>query len=66
VPKTIGPIGALKDVPFALRLAKVGKIPNPLKPHKAKDNDQVKRLWKLLEAETKAHPDARPSTAQEQ
>jgi succinate dehydrogenase / fumarate reductase, iron-sulfur subunit len=66
VPKTIGPIGALKDVPFALRLAKVGKIPNPLSPHKAKNNDQVKRLWKLLEAENKARPDARPSTAQEQ
>ena len=58
--------GALKDVPFALRLARAGKVPNPLSPHKAKNNDQVKRLWKLLEAETKARPDARPSTAQEQ
>jgi succinate dehydrogenase / fumarate reductase iron-sulfur subunit len=66
VPKTIGPVAALKDVPFALRLARVGKVPNPLSAHKAKDNDQVKRLWKLLEAQDKARPDPRPSIAQEQ
>jgi succinate dehydrogenase / fumarate reductase, iron-sulfur subunit len=66
VPKTIGPVAALKDVPFALRLARAGKVPNPLSAHKAKDNDQVKRLWKLLEADDKARPDARPANAQEQ
>ncbi len=66
VPKTIGPLAALKDVPFALRLARAGKVPNPLSAHKAKDNDQVKRLWKLLEAQEKARPDPRPSIAQEQ
>ncbi len=66
VPKTIGPVAALKDVPFALRLARAGKVPNPLSAHKAKDNDQVKRLWKLLEAQDKARPDARPANAQEQ
>ncbi|MEO9175700.1 MAG: 2Fe-2S iron-sulfur cluster-binding protein [Gaiellales bacterium] len=66
VPKTIGPVAALKDVPVALRLARAGKVPNPLSAHKAKNNDQVKRLWKLLEAEDKARPDARPATAQEQ
>ena len=68
VPKTIGPLAALKDVPFALRLARAGKVPNPFSAHKAKDNDQVKRLWKLLEAQDKARPDPRPhpSIAQEQ
>ena len=66
VPKTIGPVAALKDVPFALRLARAGKVPNPLSAHKAKNNDQVKRLWKLLESQDKARPDARPSNAQEQ
>jgi succinate dehydrogenase / fumarate reductase, iron-sulfur subunit len=66
VPKTIGPLAALKDVPFALRLARAGKVPNPLTAHKAKDNDQVKQLWKLLEAEDKARPDSRPLNAQEQ
>jgi succinate dehydrogenase / fumarate reductase iron-sulfur subunit len=65
VPKTIGPLAALKDVPFALRLARAGKVPNPLSAHKAKDNDQVKRLWKLLEGEEKQHEDPRPLNAQE-
>jgi succinate dehydrogenase / fumarate reductase iron-sulfur subunit len=66
VPRTIGPLAAAMDVPFALRLARAGKVPNPLSAHKAKDNDQVKRLFKLLEAESKARPDFRPSNAQEQ
>jgi hypothetical protein len=35
-------------------------VPNPLKQHKAPGNDQVKRLWKLLEQESKAQPEARP------
>jgi succinate dehydrogenase / fumarate reductase, iron-sulfur subunit len=49
VPKTIGPIAAITQIPFALQLAKAGKVPNPLSPHKAKDNAEVKRLWKMLE-----------------
>jgi len=53
VPKTIGPLAAALDVPFALRLARAGKVPNPLRPHKAKNNDEVKRLWKLLEAQAR-------------
>ena len=52
VPKTIGPIGAITQIPFALQLARAGKVPNPLSPHKAQDNAEVKRLWKLLEAQT--------------
>jgi len=56
VPKTIGPVNAIKDMPFALQLARAGKVPNPLSPHKAKDNDEVKRLWKLLEKEAKGQP----------
>ena len=55
VPKTIGPLAAALDVPFALRLARAGKVPNPLRPHKAKNNDEVKRLWKLLEAQAREH-----------
>jgi len=53
VPKTIGPLAAALDVPFALRLARAGKVPNPLHKHKAKNNDEVKRLWKLLEAQAR-------------
>ncbi len=56
VPKTIGPINAIKELPFALQLARAGKVPNPLNPHKAKENDEVKRLWKLLETEAKGQP----------
>jgi succinate dehydrogenase / fumarate reductase iron-sulfur subunit len=60
VPRTIGPVAALLDVPFALRLARAGKVPNPLKPHRAKGNDEVKRLWKLLERQDRARPDDAP------
>jgi succinate dehydrogenase / fumarate reductase iron-sulfur subunit len=55
VPKTIGPLAAALDVPFALRLARAGKVPNPLRKHKAKNNDEVKRLWKLLEQQARGH-----------
>ena len=55
VPKTIGPLAAALDVPFALRLARAGKVPNPLHKHKAKNNDEVKRLWKLLERQAREH-----------
>jgi len=56
VPKTIGPIAAVLEVPHAIALARAGKVPNPLSPHKAKDNDEVRRLWKLLELEAKGRP----------
>jgi succinate dehydrogenase / fumarate reductase iron-sulfur subunit len=55
VPKTIGPIAAITQIPFALQLARAGKVPNPIVPHRAKDNAEVKRLWKLLEAQTPRH-----------
>jgi succinate dehydrogenase / fumarate reductase iron-sulfur subunit len=57
VPKTIGPIAAVREVPFALQLARAGKVPNPLMPHKAKDNAEVKRLWKLLESQADREPE---------
>ena len=28
-------------------------MPNPLRPHKAKNNDEVKRLWKLLQQQAR-------------
>jgi succinate dehydrogenase / fumarate reductase, iron-sulfur subunit len=55
VPKTIGPVAALLDVPFALQLVRAGKVPNPLHKHKAKNNDEVKRLWKLLQQQARGH-----------
>jgi succinate dehydrogenase / fumarate reductase iron-sulfur subunit len=64
VPKTIGPIAAITQIPFALQLARAGKVPNPLAPHKAKDNAEVKRLWQLIEAQTPRVKDraTRPET----
>jgi hypothetical protein len=42
-------------VPFALQLVRAGKVPNPLHKHKAKNNDEVKRLWKLLQQQARGH-----------
>ena len=42
------PLKAL-DVKFALNLARAGKVPNPVKPHRAKKLDEVRKLHKLLE-----------------
>jgi succinate dehydrogenase / fumarate reductase iron-sulfur subunit len=58
VPETIGPIGAIKEIPFALKMAKAGKVPNPLKPHKAKKLDEVKRLNKLIAQQEKQQREA--------
>ena len=50
VPKTIGPIAAMLEVPHALALARAGKVPNPLAPHKAKDNDEVQAALEAARA----------------
>jgi succinate dehydrogenase / fumarate reductase iron-sulfur subunit len=51
VPETVGAINAIKEIPFALRLARAGKVPNPLRPHKAKKLDEVRKLHKLIESQ---------------
>jgi succinate dehydrogenase / fumarate reductase iron-sulfur subunit len=51
VPETVGPVAAIKEIPFALKLAKAGKVPNPFKPHKAKKLDEVRALHKLVEGQ---------------
>jgi succinate dehydrogenase / fumarate reductase iron-sulfur subunit len=48
VPETIGAVNAIKEIPFALKMVRAGKVPNPLKPHKAKKLDEVRKLHKLL------------------
>ena len=48
------------DVKFALNLARAGKVPNPLKPHRAKKLDEVRKLHKLLKTqEAEARDDRR-------
>jgi hypothetical protein len=54
VPETVGAINAIKDIPFALKLARAGKVPNPLRPHKAKKLDEVRKLHKLIESQEQA------------
>jgi succinate dehydrogenase iron-sulfur subunit len=47
------------DVKFALNLARAGKVPNPLKPHRAKKLDEVRKLHKLLKTQEAAARDDR-------
>ena len=50
------PLKAL-DVKFAMKLARAGKVPNPLKPHRAKKLDEVRKLHKLVAGQEKASRD---------
>ena len=34
-----------------MNLARAGKVPNPLKPHRAKKLDEVRKLHKLLKTQ---------------
>ena len=47
------PMKAL-DVKFAMKLARAGKVPNPLKPHRAKKLGEVRALSKLVAGQEKA------------
>ena len=60
VPETIGAIAAIKDIPFALKLARAGKVPNPLKPHKAKKLDEVKQAEQAVGQQEKEELERRP------
>ena len=48
VPKTQGIVESIKQVRFALGLARVGKVPPPFPPHVAKDVRESRRLHDLL------------------
>jgi succinate dehydrogenase / fumarate reductase, iron-sulfur subunit len=39
------------DIKFAMQMARAGKVPNPLKPHRAKKLDEVRKLHKLLKGQ---------------
>jgi succinate dehydrogenase / fumarate reductase, iron-sulfur subunit len=39
------------DIKFAMKMARAGKVPNPLKPHRAKKLDEVRKLHKLLKTQ---------------
>jgi succinate dehydrogenase / fumarate reductase iron-sulfur subunit len=48
VPKTQGVVAAIKEIGFALDLAKHGKVPPPVPPHVAKDVNEARRLYDLV------------------
>ncbi|HVG87419.1 MAG: succinate dehydrogenase/fumarate reductase iron-sulfur subunit [Gaiellales bacterium] len=48
VPETVGALAAIKEIPFAMKMVRAGKVPNPLKPHKAGKLDEVRRLNTLV------------------
>jgi hypothetical protein len=48
VPKTQGIVTAIKEVGFALNLAKHGKVPSPIPPHVAKDVKEARALHDLV------------------
>jgi succinate dehydrogenase / fumarate reductase iron-sulfur subunit len=48
VPKTQGVARSIKEIPFAMRLLKKGKVPPPVPPHVAKDVDQARALYDLV------------------
>jgi succinate dehydrogenase iron-sulfur subunit len=48
VPKTQGMVSAVKEIGFALNLAKRGKVPPPFPPHVAKDVKEARLLHELV------------------
>jgi succinate dehydrogenase iron-sulfur subunit len=48
VPKTQGVVTAIKEIGFALNLAKHGKVPSPIPPHVAKDVREARLLRELI------------------
>jgi succinate dehydrogenase / fumarate reductase iron-sulfur subunit len=62
------PMKAL-DIKFAMQMARAGKVPNPLRPHRAKKLDEVRKLHKLLktqEADARARKRAGVSVDREE
>jgi succinate dehydrogenase / fumarate reductase iron-sulfur subunit len=51
VPKTQGVVASVKQIKFAMGLAKHGKVPPPVPPHVAKHVSEARALHDLLKAE---------------
>lgn len=48
VPKTQGYVASIKQIKFALSLARKGKVPPPFPPHVARDVKEARRLYDLV------------------
>jgi succinate dehydrogenase / fumarate reductase iron-sulfur subunit len=55
VPYTQGIVETIRQTRFALKLARVGKVPPPFPPHVAKDVKEARRLHELLEQQEDRH-----------
>jgi succinate dehydrogenase / fumarate reductase iron-sulfur subunit len=51
VPKTQGVVTAIKQIKFAMKLARHGKVPLPFPPHVAENVNQARALRDILEEE---------------
>jgi succinate dehydrogenase / fumarate reductase iron-sulfur subunit len=54
VPKTQGVVTSIKQMKFAMSLAKKGKVPLPIPPHVAADVKESRALYNLLQLQDKA------------
>src|SRR6201997_890641 len=51
VPKTQGVVASIKQVKFAMKLAKHGKVPPPFPPHVAKNVKESRKLYELVKSQ---------------
>jgi succinate dehydrogenase / fumarate reductase iron-sulfur subunit len=51
VPKTQGVVASIKQVKFAMSLARHGKVPPPVPPHVAKDVGESRRLYNIVRSQ---------------
>ncbi len=48
IPKTQGVVASIKQIKFAMSLARKGKVPPPFPPHVAKDVKEARRLYDIV------------------
>jgi succinate dehydrogenase iron-sulfur subunit len=51
VPKTQGVVSSMKEIKFAMSLAKKGKVPPPFPPHVAKDVGESRALYNIVKSQ---------------
>ncbi len=51
VPKTQGIVSSIKEMKFAMGLARHGKVPPPFPPHVARDVDEARKLHEIVQAQ---------------
>jgi succinate dehydrogenase / fumarate reductase, iron-sulfur subunit len=54
VPKTQGVVSSIKQMKFAMGLARHGKVPPPFPPHAARDVDESRGLYDVVKAQGKS------------